>query len=410
MPSSQKCGVFLCRFLDSVDAPAQPASYFRRLFLGRGHQTLNDYWSEISMGAIDLETTEIHGWRTLPVTTTDFVAANPMRGARIRNAAGYFTGVDLGQYAIVIVVSNGNIMDAGSDNGVLVNLDIVNATFMAHEMAHCFGLPHSFDFSERRAADWSGPGEYYDRYDIMSAMNVHALPHPEYVQIGPRLCAHFVNLKGWMPPERIWQPPVSRGSRSYFATFDLVALGHPEQPGYLMATVGDYTIEFRLKEGWDDGIPRHGILIHKIINHSPYIYASDQAAEIYDWQPGQTWNSTPERLTWSGNTSVYVDSFDLVNYTARIRVGVTAAHPPFEDETLAGQLFGGIKVDGGGFIIIGGRIIPVPPRGPAIAFLETLADFETLTSNDEHLLEKLQIEKLNHLEDLVQKQLTELEK
>ena len=42
---------------------------------------------------------------------------------------------------------------------------------------------------------------------------------------------------------------------------------------------------------------------------------------------------------------------------------------------LAGQVFGGVPVDGGGFIVIGGRVIPIPPRGPEMELVEQVARY-----------------------------------
>jgi hypothetical protein len=41
-------------------------------------------------------------------------------------------------------------------------------------------------------------------------------------------------------------------------------------------------------------------------------------------------------------------------------------------EKVVGQVFGGVSKDGGGFVIVNGKIIRVPPRGPKWALLESL--------------------------------------
>jgi len=39
---------------------------------------------------------------------------------------------------------------------------------------------------------------------------------------------------------------------------------------------------------------------------------------------------------------------------------------------ISAQVFGGVAQDGGGFIIVGGKIIKIPPRGPKWALLQSM--------------------------------------
>lgn len=49
---------------------------------------------------------------------------------------------------------------------------------------------------------------------------------------------------------------------------------------------------------------------------------------------------------------------------------------------LVGQIFGGVASDGGGFIIVGGKIIKIPPRSPLAEVYATLGAFETVGGVD----------------------------
>ena len=80
----------------------------------------------------------------------------------------------------------------------------VNVTFLAHETGHVFGLQHSFDQSNRKDATWSAPGEYYDKHDIMSAMNTYSASNEKFGKYGPLLCTPNLDSMGWLPPSRVW--------------------------------------------------------------------------------------------------------------------------------------------------------------------------------------------------------------
>ncbi len=146
-------------------------------------------------------------------------------------------------------------------------------TFLAHETGHIFGLDHSFDQSTRKRETWSAPGEYYDEYDIMSAMNVSSHTHPRFGERGPLLCAANLDRMGWLPASRVWTGPING---SFSECLDLVPLGHPEIPGYLAARVGQYYIELRTRDQWDAGINRPCILIHRMDGMNATVIASDR--------------------------------------------------------------------------------------------------------------------------------------
>lgn len=384
---SYPCGVFLCQFEDTVTMPKKSIAFFRKFFLMDGAQSLNDYWKDVSNNQINIDGTQIYDWRTLPYKLADFIAQYPTRSEKIHGAANHF-GVDLRQFAMIIVVTNANVQDAGESNGILVNFNSINHTFLAHEMGHRFGLGHSFDLSNRKIISWSAPGEYYDSYDIMSAMNVISTYHREFDRLGPNLCAHFRNLQNWLPSNRIWKHPDS--SRSYSETITLVSLSHREQPGYLMASLGNYTIEFRTKDSWDAGIPKDCVLIHLISDQVPYIINSKQDQYTYEWLVGDTWNSfTGKSSNWRFSPSVFsvtINSFDLQNYTASITLSFTQGRiiqlidpywkkfkKPFDPTIIFEDgiiVDPNILVDGGGYIVLNGKVIKLPPRGPVLNQIE----------------------------------------
>src|SRR5262249_30299237 len=174
----------------------------------------------------------------------------------------------------IIAMYNVDVGDGGNaGNGVLASPTGMSVTFLGHETGHVFGLEHSFDQSTRKDASWSAPGEYFDMYDIMSAMNVYDKWDARFQQCGPLLCAANLDRMGWLNAGRIWSQPSAQSSWS--DSFDLVSMSHPEIPGYMAAHVGQYYVEFRTQEFWDAGIPRPGVLIHTMADPNAVIIASD---------------------------------------------------------------------------------------------------------------------------------------
>jgi hypothetical protein len=87
---SRKLAVLLCKFQDTAGLEPEPVNYFRDLFVTRGTGGLNDYWTDASLGGINLDTTEIFEWHTIEQNRADFLSARPDRGSKIQGAVDAF--------------------------------------------------------------------------------------------------------------------------------------------------------------------------------------------------------------------------------------------------------------------------------------------------------------------------------
>ena len=376
MTLHQPFAVLLCRFTDSAAAPPHDAAHFERLVVQVGTGGLHDYWRAASLGEVDLDGSRVFGWTTLPHTRDEFVAQHADRWGRISGAFAAFPDVRLGDFVGVIVCFSDDVADAGAaNNGVLANIDCWNVTFLGHETGHVMGLDHSFDESTRQAADWSAPGEYFDMSDIMSAMNVHADSGHEFSPRGPMVSVAHLDRLNWLSAGRVWQPGTTG---SGVDQFDLVALSHPEVPGYLAAQVGGVHVEFRVPDGFDAGLFQPAVRIHELRGTNPVMLAS-QLAPDGDWLPGTTFGPSDAALRILGGTEMTIESFDLQRHTARIGVRVTA---PAAVPQLVGRASYGVTVDGGGYLVLpSGKIIKIPPRGPV---MDLLANVESLVDAQAH--------------------------
>jgi hypothetical protein len=365
----QKLAVFLCKFSDNSNVEPHPADFYKELFALRGTGGLNDYWIAASQGAINLDGTEIFGWRTLNEKQADYIEARPGRGDKVQGAIDAFPEVDTSKYAGVVAMFNVDVGDGGTHgSGVLASPGSMSVTFLGHETGHVFGLSHSFDESDRKKESWSAPGEYFDMYDIMSAMNVYSIKE-KFGKCGPLICAANLDRMGWLPASRVWS--LTSGNSSISDEFDIVSMSHPEIPGYLTAQVGGLYVEFRTKELWDEGIPRPGVLMHHMVDPNAVVIASDKQNYTDDWQPGQVYGPSDLQMAIFGGVQIRVISFDLHAKKARIAVRFAAKRPLVAGP---GQIFGGVASDGGGWLFINGRVVPIPPRGPMVALAEEMAN------------------------------------
>src|SRR5205085_1063593 len=131
---------------------------------------------------------------------------------------------------------------------------------------------------------------------------------------------------GWLPASRVLTDSLGSSSESF--AFDLISLDHPEIPGYLAAKIGDLYLEFRTNDGWDSGIPRPTVLIHKLMEsgRNSVALTSDKSTFDLQWQPGQVYSPSPVELFTIGGTRVFIESFDLseVRRRGRRRSGKSA--------------------------------------------------------------------------------------
>jgi len=307
--------VLKCKFSDQPQEPAFDSA------LITGPNGMAGYWLAVSYGQISLNGTTIlpanGGWYTLPFTLAQ-AQAFPVNTRRnqIIDACITAAASDLvtGGFYSVIAILNAKIDSGASGGRVVLDPDAWNNTFAAHELGHGYGLAHS----------WSADPdiEYGDRWDIMSAMSVHAFQgsygssNATYkYDAGPGLIALNLEKKGWLPANRI----VTWGPASQTVT--LAALNHPGTDGYFMAKVPFdaanpdryYSVEFRRKTGWDQGIPQDTVLIHeRRANGLFYLIQSGGGPERL---PGQTFRDI------NNNVAITVLDFNTTLSTATVNIG-----------------------------------------------------------------------------------------
>ncbi|HRC57718.1 MAG TPA: FG-GAP-like repeat-containing protein, partial [Kofleriaceae bacterium] len=302
-----------CKFSDIATTPRVDQFYRDMVF---GTWGLAHYWFDNSYGAWDAYSSTVRDtWYGMGITNAAWIAL-PTRWDRAGACMNAYGGSTAG-FVNTINLVNGE-GDAGNHGGrVLMTPGSSNSTFLAHETGHTFGYwDHSWDDSGRRNASWSGPGEYYDHWDIMSAMNVHAFT-TSLGAAGPGINTPYLHKMSFIPAHRRVQLNSSTSSQS--VRMNLAALGRPEASGPLYVRIGSndadhYTVEYRMKSGWDQGIPRATVLVHRVSNGISILLTA---------------NGGPERLPgttswfWTGTNwiSVAVHGFAAEGYTADVTIG-----------------------------------------------------------------------------------------
>ncbi|KAH9205441.1 hypothetical protein DL95DRAFT_491164, partial [Leptodontidium sp. 2 PMI_412] len=380
---TQKVAILRCKFSDISDEPHDD-QFYKNLFFSRGTRALNDYYITASNGTVNLDDGKLFPWKSVGKTRADYFASYPSRLDRI-NGAIQAHGVKPAEYNLIFAVFNADTGNAGTWGYTLVGPGELETTWLAHEAGHQFGLNDSYDESDRLVEGSTTPGWYWFEHDIMSARNVHSIFDPDYVARGPLLCAASLDMLGWIPAERMFTP---RPNKPDVQDIDLVALGHGDKgPGYLCVQSGSFFLEFRIKEDWDDGIPKHCILVAYLFSEGNNAKVKWNGVQKWDpeWLPGMSFGPSDDEMMLSGGVRVNILSFDVPSKKARLRVTTRpAVHVPVPISQ-PGQIFGGVAVDGGGWILINGKLIRIPPRSPVMGILNHAAIVsqveETLTGS-----------------------------
>lgn len=266
-----------CKFADVPDVPKDDA-FWRNLFSSKFHQSIVYYLLEISYGSLETTGNKVDdNWYTMNLTVNQ--SKNESRAGKIQHGLDAAHADTRGFHKTVVVVNS--CVDSGYHGNVLLDPWAYSGTVLAQAMLYGFGFGCSFNDTSEKREDWAKPGQYGDKWDIMSARNVFTFQNERGMEMGPEMNGLLRLKAGWIPSHRL----LTLDSSAEPHTISLAALNKPENNGPLLLRIGRndsnyYTIEFRQKVGYDAGIPRDTVLVHQCLDQRSILITGNGAERL----------------------------------------------------------------------------------------------------------------------------------
>lgn len=347
--------VVRCQFADRLeDRPGEPAeptppggypAYFTSA--GRGQGAVFDYLNA-AMGGTRTYDADITPWYQLPWTEAEVVAARSADRLAVVPACAEAAMADFhvpGYDQLVVILNAPSTADAtrgGDFTGVyprrlavggvekdygitVIGSSGFDMNGVLQELLHGYPVAGRTMKHGRHAylPGMASNSEYGDPYDVMGAFGNFTAPGP-YGDQGGSLSAARRAMAGWMAEHQTVRYVPDDSARYPALTVELAPLDSAAGPQLVTVPVGDdsghfYTVEHRVRSGWDRGFPADGVLIHEV-RPDGYAYLmtrrpGPQSERDAQWQAGQTWRAP---LAWGTELAVTIDRADASGATVRL--------------------------------------------------------------------------------------------
>ena len=314
--------------------------------------------SSVGHGKLDLSGSKIFGPYKLSAKRSDYGVTIDRNGLlNLAKSTATSAGANLASFAGVCVSCLEQVDLCGWVGGMaaLCDTQSLEPSVLGQEMGHGYGLDH--------ARLYGSTADYQDPWDVMSTWDsAYMEPNPDFTLIGPGLNAWNMRSRGWLDETRVWIAPPAEN--------------------------WNFVVQLRLRvpQRWDAAIPRACILVHSFQDNHSYLMPAESGSE--DIVEGDKFVFGNPDYPIYGYYAAEVVKIDEPNLIATVKMlNLPRHHLPLHPVRIpeaVGQVLGGVQVDGGGIIIIGGKIIKVPPYGPARNLVEEVARYlqiDTATNN-----------------------------
>ena len=303
--------ILLVKFKDDL-TPLPNLNLYNDLFtsVGNGKMNMIDFFRDMSHGKLDINSSQLFGWYTLDQNRVDYIGNSGHVNGKINRyelfdvsknkAIG--AGVNLNNFAgvVVSVLGTADLFGFLGGMGAVCDSNSLQPSLLGQEMGHGYGLDHS----RIQGSDV----DYEDPWDIMSTANAYETPNVEFTNIGPGMNAWNMRSRGWLNESLVWK----NSSINFNSTIKLRPLHRIDLAGSLSADVGEFLVEFRVKELWDSNIPRDCILVHRFKDNHSYLMPSISGSR--DLIAGDKFISPDNKV------EIDVISIDGANRTADLRL------------------------------------------------------------------------------------------
>lgn len=362
MPTKTPIAFLLVKFRGSPAEPLTKAAA-DQMFTAAGRGTMNvvDWFDDNTHGHVDMSGNAVFGWLELAETLqgyNDKRADGTYPRTKIINlgrAAAAAAMIDLTGFTAVVVVTNESVDLFGGTGHACCSAETAGLRFWEIHVAPsvlCQEIIHGLGVSQHSRYHGSDD-DYQDRFDVMSMFLARPGRHPanQNLPVGPGLNAAFMERCGWLDRRRVAPP----------GQVALRPLHRRDLHGPLYAQVGSYYVEYRASRRWDSGF-RSLVLVHYILNETSYLVAVLAAGS-----PPFTFGDP--RWPFEPHGSISVDAIDDASETATI---TTVYHEglPYPVAGPAFSLFGSELRGGAGLVVVGGKLVWIPPRSPAFQLVE----------------------------------------